>query len=755
MTIQTNHIMVIKADGSKQPFDLQKIKQQIDKSCEGTNINPIEIEAKISLSIKNNMKSSDIQKLLTQTVISMISLDQPKMALVAGRMAMNQLHREVWKNTKIDHSEFLEYVKFAQRNSYYRKDITDFYSDEDIIELSKEFDSKYDYSQTIAQVLSLRSKYLLKNKKGIIEYPQFSDMASSMILASIEPKEKRLDICKNYFRMLSTQLISLATPFKSNLRRENGNTGSCFIVPIDDNIESITKTWQDMSFISKEGGGLGVYMGYLRPEASWSQNIPKANDIIKWAKIINDIAVAVNQRGVRKGAITPALDWWHMNILSFIEMKTETESDLRSKCFDLFPQVVVDKYFIAAVKADKDVWLFDHHELNKKYHIDIITKLDAELYDVHLKVEELCESGKLRGTKIKAKYLWKQFLRVWFETGDFYIAHKENINLSNYLKAEDLIANSVNLCTESWSVTKPAKNWDISVRNGKVAKSESDGLYHSCNLLSQNLGIILDDKTLKEVCYYSVRMLDASIETGTMPVIEAQNSSKLLRNIGIGGLGTADWMAWNKLSYEKEEDLEKLEALYERIAYWCYEASIELAKEKGSFPYFEKCNYDKMFGKTPKELTYLSKNGFDWIALNNRIKEEGIRNFLLLATAPNTSSGMLMGSTASYAPPQAKINYQTLADLSVPVLPRYIEERYWHYKGKHQYPAHLMVKATGRLQRWIDTGISMEVFINTETTSIKMLSDAFLEGFENEELKAVYYQLTVDQKKEGCTDCAN
>jgi ribonucleoside-diphosphate reductase alpha chain len=749
-----SEMYVLKTNETKESFDIQKIRIQINKAYEGLELNPLELEAKISLSLKLINKSADIQQLLITTALSMISLDMPEMAIVAGRLAMNQLHREVYKNTKIDHSQFKDYIKYAEKQGWYRKDFSPLYSDTDIAYFQSLFNSKYDYSMDIAQVLSLKSKYLIKSKKGIVEYPQFSDMASSMILSSIETdKTKHV---KEYFEMLSKTLISLATPFKSNLRRENGNTGSCFIIPIDDNIESITKTWQDMSYISKEGGGLGVYLGYLRPEGSWSQNIPKANNVTKWAKIINDIAVAVNQRGVRKGAITPAIDWWHMDVYDFIEIKTETETDLRSKCFDLFPQVVVDKHFIKAVRANVSVWLFDQHELKVKFNIDIITQVGDKLLETHKFIAMQCEAGKLRGKKIEAKHLWKEMLRVWFETGDFYIAHKDNINMCNYLRAEDLIANSVNLCVESFSITKPAKNWDISVREGKVIQSSSDGIYHSCNLLSINAGLIFDDKTLKRVCRVAVRMLDASIDLGIMPVVEAKNSSEFLRNIGIGVLGTADWMAYNKLSYEKDADLLELEKFYEKVAYNCYEASVDLAVEKGSYPYYEKADYSTMFGKTPEELNKISPNGLDWVSLNYRMRTEGMRNFLLLATAPNTSSGMLMGATASYQPPQSKLGYQTLANLSVPIVPRYIKDRYWFYKGKYQYAAHKMIKVTAILQRWIDTGISMEVFINPESTNIKLISDAILEGFTDEELKAVYYSLSIDAKKDpGCTDCAN
>jgi len=750
---------VIKRDGSKKPWDNGKIKDQLTLAYTGTNENQLELEAKLTLNFKNNMKTSDIQELLVSVATSMVDSEHPDMSLVAGRLSMYQLHRQVYKNTKFDYNQFDEYIKYATRTNHYRKDVAQGFSDDDIQRLMKSFNPKFDFEMNIAQVLSLKSKYILKNQRGVIEYPQFSDMASSMILGGIEDDKDRFGATKEYFFMLQHMLISLATPFKANLRREDGNTGSCFILPTADNIEDIIKGWGDMAQISKAGGGIGVYLGNLRPEGAHSDNIPNANNITRWAKIINDIAVAVNQRGIRKGAITPALDWWHTDIHSFIEIKAETAGDLREKCFDLFPQIVVDAYFVDAVLENREVYLFDSYEVIKKTGIKVTTLIDDELYKAQTLIQGMCADGKIQNCKlIKAKDLWKEALRIWIETGDFYITHKDNLNLCNYLKGEDLIANSANLCTESFSVTKSATEWTQTYKDGKVT-TESNGLTHSCSLLSINVGLIVNDpqdKLLKRVCYASVDIMDASIETGTMPVAEAKNSAEMLRNVGIGVLGTGDWLAYNKLSYEKPDDLNELEKLYEKIAWYCYERSIQLAEKKGAYPMFDKANYDTMFGKPVAQLNKESLNGFDWVQMSNNIKEKGIRNFLLLATAPNTSSGILMGATASWQPPHNKLNYQTLADISVPILPRYIKSRYWYYKGKFQYGAHDMVNVATRIQKWTDTGVSMEININPDLTSIKLISDAILKGFKEKKLKAVYYSLTIDGKKgDGCTDCAN
>ena len=283
-------------------------------------------------------------------------------------------------------------------------------------------------------------------------------------------------------------------------------------------------------------------------------------------------------------------------------------------------------------------------------------------------------------------------------------------------------------------------------------------LVHNCSLISINVANILnDDKLLERVCGNAVRMLDASIDLGTMPILEAKKSAELLRNIGIGVVGMADYMAWNKVHYDTDEGRLVAEKLVEKISYYCYKASIKLAEEKGSYPGIKYADYSKMFGKTPEELNKISPNGFDWVALQKDILAKGIRNFYLIAIAPNTSSGLVQGVTASYLPAHSKNNTQKLNGLIVPVLPKFIKERFWFYKTKFQHRVEEIIKLTRRIQTWVDTGISMELAINPDMSpDISSISKEILEGFKSKELKAVYYSITIDGKSEyKCDGCAN
>jgi len=1095
--------VIIKRDGKKALFDIQKIRNQIIPACAGTSINYLELEAQLALGKIKNLKTSDIQEKLILTAKNNVSVDNPDWDLVAGRLASYNLYRKIYKATKLEVIDYAEHIKYLIRNNHYRKDILSMVTKEELATLSTYIKQERDYNLLISQIMLLESKYLIKTKTKFIEYPSTADMTNGLILASLEKDKTKYT--KTFYDMLSKYYLSLATPFKSNLRRPHGNTGSCYIGEGADNLYSIFKSYTDMALISKEGGGIGWYWGKIRPGDTYTPGVPKSNKINKWIKIVNDIAVAVNQRGIRKGAITPALDWWHMDIIDFCEIKSELSGDLRDKAFDVFPQVVVDAYFIDAVLEDKEIYLFNQYEYHKLTNIDVTELVDEALYATHAQIKELIETGKLKHyEKIKAKDLWKKFLKTWIEYGDFYITHKDNINRANYVKgigitkctnlcvsgktkiltkkygyidiekvsdmtlevwngtqwsmtklfkthendklltiklsngqtihatdyhrwevitgykktgrgkiystpakikttkelqvgdklskfllpivphgnkelylayengfytgdgcagkrgigrvylygkkrlllekfkgytayheddeqdrtvlsfgnrnlkdkffipsieyklsarlkwlaglldsdgtltnnngAEAIQLSSINVaflnnillslqemgiqskvtlmrdsgyyelplndksgnngkflcktvyrliiagsetqkllnlgfkayrvmpterkynreamhfikivsvtddkineatycgnepinhklmfngvmtmnCVESFSISKPATKWKIEGSSNGQITTESNGFTHSCNLISVNVANILnDDKLLKKVCYSAVRMLDNSIDLGTAPIYEAEKTSKALRNIGIGIVGMADYMAYNKVLYDTEDGRRVGEKLAEKIAYYCYSASIELAEEKGAYPLFDKNNYNKLFGEDPTKLNeYSLENGnsFDWIKLVNKIREKGIRNFYLLAYAPNTSSGLMQGVTPSYLPAYNKFNTQKLGDMIVPVLPKFIKSRYWFYKTKFQYKPSDIIKYTRILQRWVDTGISMEININPVLTSIKEISDAILEGFKTKELKAVYYSLTINPDKPNndepaiCTDCAN
>ena len=751
----SSDILVQKRDGRLEKYDVSKIKNIIHFATKGLRVNPLVLEATVSSKVKNKIKTQEIQFGLIQSAVSLITIDEPDWTVVAGRLEIYNLYREVYKNHKIEYNEtkLIDFIKLAVKYDLYDAVILEKYSPEEIEKIEKFIQPKYDLIFPISSTKSLFKKYLIKHKGKPFELPQFANIVTVMFLNQHE-KVDRLKKIKEDYEAVASLNISLATPFKANLRKPNANLSSCFITEIDDNAESINHTFRNIATISKNGGGVGVYLGRLRPSNALVKGYPGANVINVWAKIIDDMAPAWNQGGIRSGAITVSVDVFHKDIESFIEMKTESGGDVRQKCFNIYPQVIVNQKFIEAVKNNDVFPLLDRKSVIDVLDIDICDL--KQFNDNYTRIVELVKNKKLYNCElIKAKDLWKRMLQVYIETGDLYIVCKDAMNKTNPFYDAEMFINSYNLCTESTSPARPSHSYKKSydAEKGVAVETFTPGRTHTCNLISLNISAM----SLSDIDKYAkqaVRMLDNAIDVTTVPLIEGELLTQETRIIGVGMMGVADHLAYNKKSYETDQDY--IENIFERVAYYTLESSIEIAQEKGSFGLFDKSSFakGKFLGKTGLELqTQSLTKEFDWVSLLERAKK-GVRNSQLFAVAPNTSSSLLCACSASYLPIFSKFSYETLDKMNVPVVPRYLSERFWYYKEYPNIPVNIIINLTTRLHLWLDTGISCELVIAPEKDNIKDISDALLNGFSTT-LKALYYSRTINRDSVSCVSCAN
>ena len=759
----SNEILVQKRDGRFENYDIAKIKNIISFATKDLRVNPLTLEATISSKVKNKIKTSEIQFNLIQSAVSLITIDEPDWSIVAGRLDIYNLHREVYKLHKINYpnryigrisDNLIDFIKLAIKYNLYDKVILERYSEDEINEIEKYINPEYDMIFPISSTKSLLKKYLIKHKGKSFELPQFANIVIAMFLNQYETKD-RLRKIKDDYEAIASLKISLATPFKANLRKPNANLSSCFVTEIDDNAESINHTLKNIAMISKNGGGVGVYLGRIRPSNSLVKNYAGANVINVWVKIIDDMAPAWNQGGVRQGAITVSLDIFHKDIESFIEMKTESGGDVRQKCYNIFPQVIINSKFIEAVKNDKEFPLVDRKTILDDLDIDVCDlKQFNDNYDL---IVSKIKDKKLYNCELtSAKELWKKLLRIYIETGDLYIVCKDAMNKTNPFYDAGYYTNSANLCTESYSPARPSTNFKkhYNKETNEASETFTPGRTHTCNLISLNVS----DMSLKDIENYSkqaVRMLDNAIDVTNVPLIEGEILTEETRIIGVGILGLADHLAFNKKSYEIDQDY--IENIFELVSYYTLESSIEIAEEKGSFGIFDKSSFKnkKYLGKTGQELMEQSlTKSLDWVTLLERASK-GVRNSQLFAVAPNTSSSLLCASSASYLPIFSKFSYETLDKMNVPVVPKFLSERFWYYKEYTNIPVKTIIELTNKLHKWVDTGLSLETIISPEKDSIKDISDALLDGF-SDNLKALYYSRTIDkQSSSGCSSCAN
>jgi len=746
---------VLKRNGRLEEFNYHKLEKQGKFLIKGTDINYDKFLSAINIHMQDGIKSSDIQTIIANACEIQVDTENTDWLLVAGRAVMWDLYGNIYSTTKFNIDQWVEHILWLVSEGRYKQVIKDKLleyglknSDIDYGDLKNVYDSNVDFDKKISSAKAYKYKQVMKRDDGnFIEYPFLIHIANALILS--EDKEDFF----YFFKKLSKNDLSLATPFLGKLRVPNGNTGSCYIGASINAITGIMRAICDVSYISKEGGGVGWYLGFLSPGGAVHKRVKKTGDKSKYAKILDDIANTIDQAGVRKAGITLADDWWQLDIMSFVEMKSETTGDLRYKTFEIFPQIVIDDFLIDAFFEARDVHLFDHYEFKKKTGIVIQDLLDDELYQAHELVEKMIEEGSLtRFKKINSVDFIVKLFKSWLEIGGMYFVSKEALNHSNYLKDDNtnrLITYCANLCTESYSVTKAPYSWTEKVVGSKRTIIETDGIYHSCNLISINVVNLVEatEEEIYDVCEAAQVALTRSIKLGTNPVRDAENGVNMLQNIGIGTLGVGDYMAYKGVLYDSEEGIKTGMGLQERIAYNCYKASIKYAKEHGSYPAFKKENYTKLFGKTIAELNELSKftgNNYDWQVILDDIWEHGIANFYLLATAPNTNTGILNGVSSSYLPLFGKLNYETMLDFSVPVAGAFLKEKYWYYKTRYQYNPVSIVKFTEAMQEFVDTGISMEMNLDVPMTDIFDLIESFLKGFKSRKLKSVYYVTAVD-----------
>ena len=737
-------IRVIRRDGSTTSLNIGKIRDVVEWACEGKKVNSIALEAGLTTRLRDGITTREIQDNLINCALEMCSPEEPDWRYVAGRLHIWSL----WKDTLVargyQYGNYEKTVKTQVKKLLYDERIL-IYSEAELKEAGSWINSDWDIDYDYAGALLITSRYLLKN-----ELPQEALLTCSLLLATVEEPANRLPWAKKFYQAIAQRKISLATPILANLRTPKGSLTSCFILSIDDSLESIFSEITNAARISKNGGGVGVNVSRIRATGSWVMGKANASGgIIPWIKLLNDTAIAVNQGGRRAGAVTIGVDIWHLDVPEFLEMQTEN-GDQRRKAYDVFPQLVITDEFMRRVITKAEWTLVDPYEVRRKLGIELAELWGEEFEEAYRLVEANLDQEILLYKKINARDLFKSIMRSQVETGMPYIAFKDTINRANPNKHDGYIP-GVNLCTESFSNVTPDKT------------------AHCCNLVSLNLANI-DREEIESNCQIAVRILDNTIDITNPPFDNAKNHNDKYRTIGVGAMGLADWLAKRKLSYN---NLSEISNLFEEIGYWCTYSSMELAKERGAYQAFlgSEWSQGKLIGAKPVE--WFLTNAVQpqrWQQLATDIQRFGIRNSHITAIAPNTSSSLVQGCTASVLPVYSRFFYDKWAKGTVPIAPPFIEEAFWFYPENKNLEQQQVVKAIATMQEWIDTGISMELLFNlnegvyfpaepNRCLTAKDIFDTLIMAWELG-CKAIYYIRTVQkdnfrESDDSCSSCAN
>ena len=762
-------ISVVKRSGKREPLNIEKIRKVINWASEGLDVNTLKLEAKLKLHFFDGITTRQIHEAVINTALQLTTPEEPDWRILAGRLFIFNLYKEISirrGTSKLAYvgggKEYLKVVKDLTEKGLYTDEILKNYSEDEIEEVGNYLKLDYDFLYDYAGANLLAKRYLCIYEDFPIELPQEMYMTISLMLAINEPKERRIETVKKFYDLIAGKKLSLATPILINLRRPNGNLSSCFITAMDDNLDSIMYTANQVAQISKRAGGVGVNLSRIRAQGSWIKKVFGASGgIVPWTKILNDVAVAVNQEGKRAGAVTVALDVWHLDIFDFLELKTEN-GDLRRKAFDIFPQVVIPDLFMERVKYDQEWLLVDPYEVERKFGYRLYELWGDEFEKAYMHVENESDRLKLK-KRVRAKELLKEILKTQVATGLPYIFFKDTANRTNPLKHDGYIGNG-NLCMESFSNFKPSKGFKTYMKDGKIVSEIAEpGLVHTCNLLSVNLSNIESDEELEEAVRTAVRILDNTIDLTTPPIPESKLHNDRYRTIGIGTLGLADYLAKREIPYGKGS-LSVIDELYEKIAYYGIDESINLAAERGAFPAYEGSDWSRgvIIGKDANYLAEKTKLKERWLELLSKLKKYGIRNGQLFAIAPNTSSGLLQGATPGVLPPFSRFYIDKNQKQAVPICPPYIKERFWFYRESKYMDQKEVIDVISTIQKWVDSGISMELLFNLNLgIRAKDIYETVMYAWERG-VKTIYYVRTIQKdsqtevsRKEECIACAN
>ena len=553
--------------------------------------------------------------------------------------------------------------------------------------------------------------------------------------------------------MTSTLKVTMATPTLSNARKPYHQLSSCFIDTVPDSLDGIYRSIDNFAKVSKFGGGMGLYFGKVRAVGSPIRGfMGAAGGIIRWIKLANDTAVAVDQLGVRQGSVAVYLDVWHKDIPEFLQLRTNNGDD-RMKAHDVFPAVCYPDLFWKTVRDDINAsWhLMCPHEIlkTKGYALE-----DFYGEEWEKRYKDCVADSRINKREIPIKELVRLILKSAVETGTPFAFNRDHANKTNPNPHKGMIYCS-NLCTEisqNMSGIKH-KNIEIKTEDGDtvVATTTIPGDFVVCNLASLVLGNIdvNDEKEIDTIVSSAVRALDNVIDLNFYPIPYAQITNSRYRSIGLGASGYHHALAKNGIAWESEEHLNFADKVFERINYAAIKASSQIAKEKGAYSYFE--GSDWQTGEYFKKRNYVDEK---WKTLAEEVKSNGMRNAYLLAVAPTSSTSIIAGTTAGVDPIMNKYFLEEKKGSLMPrVAPSLSPETYWLYKNAHNIEQGWSIRAAGLRQRHIDQAQSVNLYITNEFTFSKVLS-LYVKAWE-EGLKSIYYVRSRSLEVEECESCSS
>lgn len=761
-----NGIHVVKRDGTREPFDANKINLALVKATEGIPDQiqkVVQVAAELQLTLFDGITSSELDEAVIHTALQNVK-DDPIYDTIAARLLLKTIYKKILGGydsdeqlEKLHKEKFAEYIKAAVKEGLLdaRMGDTKLF---DIKKLAAALDPSRDKLSKYLGIITNKNRYALRKQNGDpIETPQFTTMRIAMGLSYNEenPTEAALD----FYHHMSRLEYSPGGSTRVNAGGSFPQLSNCFVIDVEDDMESIAKSVRDTMWIAKGTGGIGISMNKLRSTGS---PVKTTNTVstgpLPFMKMIDTALFAVSRKGKKAGAAAIYMENWHLNFPAFIDLRANSGDPYYRTRFANIACWLSDE-FMKRVEKNQDWYMFDPAETPELSEL-----YGSEFSKRYAEYVKKAEKGEMREfKKVPARQQWRQILTSLQAASHPWITWKDSINV-RALNNNVSTIHSSNLCTE---ITLPNDKDNISV----------------CNLVSLNLSAFLDTETkqwdwdrLKNATRSAIRQLDNLCDITDTPIKEAMNSIRTTRALGLGVMGFSDVIEKLGFSYESEGAYDTMDELTEFISYHAIEMSADLAKTRGIYPDFKGSGWSK--GELPIDtvekhskdrklrVNISRKTRLDWDALRPKVKK-GMRNATLMAIAPTANIAHVAGTTPGIDPQFSQIfsrstlngkflevNANLVRDLkelnlweevkdqlltdqgdltNIDAIPQRIKDI---YKTCFQLSPLAFIEVAARAQKWVDQAISRNMYL--ESRSVDDMEETYMQAWKRG-LKTTYY----------------
>ena len=607
--------------------ELADVLHSVAREYRERSYSMVTLQEKFSSFTKPGMSQKDAIDALIKAAVELTTPEAPAWEMISARILSYRSEKKITRlEEELGLKTFYRKVKYMTEEGLYGNYILQNYSEEEINEAATFIDSERNKLLNYSGLDLLLKRYVIKNYSGkVIERVQEMFLGIALHLAMPEQKDSRLMWVRRIYDLLSKLEVTMATPTLSNSRKPSHQLSSCFIDTVPDSLDGIYRSLDNFSQVSKFGGGMGMYFGKVRATGGNIRGFKGvAGGVIRWMRLVNDTAVAVDQLGMRQGAVAVYLDVWHKDLPEFLQLRTNNGDD-RMKAHDIFPAICYPDLFWKMAEEDLNQnWsLFCPNEIMriKGYCLE-----DCYGEEWERKYLDCVNDQRLSRRVISIKDIVRLVLRSAVETGTPFTFNRDTVNRANPNAHKGMIYCS-NLCTEIAQNMAPVEtvSKEVETNDGDtvVVTTTRPGEFVVCNLASLSLGRLPleDEEKMKEKVATVVRTLDNVINLNFYPVPYAQLTNQRYRSIGLGISGYHHALAKRRIKWESEEHLEFMDKVFETINRAAILASSNLAKEKGSYQFFE--------GSDWQTGAYFDKRGYDsaeWQDVRKTVALQGMRN---------------------------------------------------------------------------------------------------------------------------------